>query len=173
MATRTTPFGGGRPGSVIEYRGDLTPPTQSYASVYANTTHGQALAIPATTIRTRSSVVTAKKRRGRLAIFYGYGARRNPQALPFQGNQAVGGVNRSAFQPFMTALFDWHNYLSWHEAGYPRNLGYSFRVPQLETNVTGAPGKSRSTTRPIYSKVQTVGRATATVTTLPTTGAGR
>lgn len=171
MSTRSSVFGGGRPGGVIEYRGDLPAPDSTYASALPATPLASRLTVPATTNRTGSAVVDRRVRRGGHHFFYSHGAVPMPNALPGQGAAQIGGVNSSAFQPYNVALMDWQINTSWYESGYPRNLGLSTRVPQLQTNVTGAPGKSRQQPRPLFTRVQTVERARVVVRTYQTQGA--
>jgi hypothetical protein len=128
---------------------------------------------PASTNRTRSAVVDRSPRRGDIAYFYVHGAVTQPNALPGQGATGPGGVNSSGFQNQLVQLMDWQINRGWYEAGFPRNLGLSTRVPQLQTNVTGGPGMSSSTQRPLFTKVQKVRRAGVKVNTYQTRSANR
>jgi hypothetical protein len=157
----------------LEYRGDLTPPDTSYASVLPTTPLTTRLFNPSSTNRTGSAVVTRAPRRNGQLFFYAHGAVTQPNALPNPGAASIGNVNSSAFQTQLVQLFDWQKNIAWHEAGYPRNLGLSTRVPQLETNVTGGPGKSSSDQRPLFTKVQQVQRARVVVRSYPTKSAMR
>lgn len=166
-------FGGGAPGTPVEYRGDVKPPVESYASALRYTPLTSRLYNPQTTNRSSSAVVDRHPRRGGMLSFYVTGAVRMPDALPYPGADGVGEVNRSAFQPYLAQLTDWHINRAWAEAGRPRNLGLSTRVPQLETNVTGGPGRSSQDQRPLFTRVQTVERARVTVRSYPTRSARR
>jgi hypothetical protein len=170
MSRRATIFGAGSPGGTIDYRGDVTPPVTSYASAADRTPMLARLGLTSSTIRTRSSVVNRMDRRGGMRFFYVHGGIDMPNALPHPG-PGVGGVNSSAFQPTLVQLMDWQINPRWFEAGYPRNLGLSTRVPQLQTNITGGPGRSRQTQRPLFTKVQQVQRARGVVRTYPTRAA--
>lgn len=163
MSRRANMFGAGQPGGTVEYRGDLTPPVTSYASTLPATPLASRLSVPSTTAATRSAVVVRAPRRNGNNFFYSHGAVQMPEALPAPGARGVGAVASSAFQRDNVQLMDWQINASWGAAGRPRNLGYSTRVPQLQTNVTGGPGKSSSTQRPLFTRVQTVQRAQAKV----------
>lgn len=171
MSIRADMFGTGAPGGRIEYKGDLPAPVTTYASSLPGMPLTSRLYNPASTARTRSSVVTRAPRRGGMRSFYVHGAVGMPNALPNPGAGGVGGVNSSAFQPNLVQLMDWQVNPSWYEAGYPRNLGLSTRVAQLQTNVTGGPGRSSQDQRPLFTRVQTVPRANVTVRSYPTRSA--
>ena len=170
MVYRTTRLGNGMPGGAIEYRGDLPAPVTTYAASLSDSNLAANLMVPAATNRTWAPVV-CRVPRNRIKAFYVHGAETQPNALPYPGAAGVGEVNRSAFQDQLVLLTDWHINPGWYEAGYPRNLGLSTRVPQLVTQVTGGSGPGRSQPRPLFTRVQTVGRASATVKTYPTKGA--
>ena len=171
MSLRATRFGAGRNGGQIEYGGDLPAPVTSYASAAPTTPMQSGLQVPATTVVNKSAVVQRFERRGGHRFFYSHGAVPMPPALPRPG-VGVGGVESSLFQPYNVNLFDWMINASWFEAGYNgHNLGLSTRVSQLETNNTGGPGKSRSTARPLLTRVQTVERARVLVRTYQTRSA--
>lgn len=170
MSNRATIFGTGTPGGSVEYHGDITPPVTSYASSLPRTPLATRLNNPSSTNVTGSAVVARQPRRGGHMFFYSHGAVVMPNALPHPGAGGVGGVESSAFQPYNIQLMDWQINRSWYEAGYPRNLGLSTRVPQLQTNVTGGPGRSRSVQRPLFTQVQTVPRASVRVRSYPTKG---
>lgn len=160
MTSRATIFGTGAPGGAVEYRGDLPAPNQTYAGVLDNTPLISRLRQVASTAWTRSAIVNRAPRRGGIRSFYVHGGVVMPNGLPNPGPES-GNVNISAFQRVLVQLMDWQINPSWFEAGYPRNLGFSTRVSQLETNQTGGPGKSSSDQRPLFTKVQTVPRARA------------
>lgn len=168
MTTRTSIFGVGRPGGRIEYPGDSQPPITSYAAAIRSSNIGDTLRVPASLNTTNSAVVNRAQRSGGMRSFYAHGAVPMPTPVPYAG---YGGVNSSAANQYNVNLFDWQINPSWFEAGYPRNLGLSTRVPQLQTNITGGPGKSRATARPLFTRVQQVPRAQVTVRTYQTKAA--
>lgn len=170
MSLRATKFGTGAPGGQIEYHGDLTPPVSSYAASAAKSPLISTLLVPASTVVSGAAVVNRQPRRGGHRFFYSHGAVPMPPALPGSG-PGIGGVFSSLFQRFNIQLMDWQINTSWYESGYPRNLAWSTRVPQLQTNVTGGPGKSQQTQRPLFTRVQTVPRATVRVRSYPTKAA--
>lgn len=174
MSKRASIFGTGAPGGNVEYRGDLPAPVATYAASAPSTPLMSRLFNPASTNRTGSAVVNRQDRRGGHHFFYVHGAVTMPGPLPAPGAGQVGGVQSSAYQRQLVQLMDWQVNTSWYESGYPRNLGYSTRVPQLQTNQTGGPGKSSSDQRPLFTRVQQVGRARAVVRTYPTrSGTGK
>lgn len=168
MSIRASRLMPGGNGGVVEYEGDLTPPVTTYASAAPKTPMSSRMFVPGTTALTGAPVVFRGQRRGGHRFFYSHGAVPMPPALP--GPSGVGQVRVSLFQRFNMLLADWMINAAWREAGVPQNLGWSSKTPQLETNVTGGPGSSRQTTRPLFPKVQQVPRARARVGTYPTRG---
>lgn len=166
MATRTTLRGNGMPGGQIQYHGDLPNLVASNYDPRRRSSVGQRLSVVATTIRTGAAVVSRIPRRGGHEFYYSHGAVR--MRTPTMGPPAYGSVVSSPFQPNNVQLMDWQNNRSWHEAGYPRNLALATKTPQLSTNATGGPGKSRSTQRPLFTRVQQVRRPLAVVPTFAT-----
>ena len=72
--------------------------------------------------------------------------------------------------PLLVQLHDWVKNSDWFAAGYPRNLGLSFRVDQVTTKVTGgAVGQMQQ--RPLFPKVQRIPRPGVVVATYNTTPA--
>ena len=173
MSRRASMFGTGATGGAVEYRGDLVAPTTTYASAAPYTPLTSRLHNPASTNRTNSAVVNRQLRRGGILSFYVHGGVDMQGALPYPGAAGVGQVQSSRFQRWLVQLMDWQINPSWYEAGYPRNLALSTRVPQLETNVTGGPGKSSSDQRPLFTQVQTVKRANVVVRSYPTRSSNR
>jgi hypothetical protein len=160
-------FGRGGTGGRVEYRGDVVAPVTSYASALPSSPLTSRQYNPASTNRTGSAVVDRKPRRGGHMFFYSHGA--VPMPTPIREEQnSQGLVPISKFQRFNVALMDWQKNLSWYESGYPRNLGLSTRVPQLETNQTGGPGRSSMDQRPLFTRVQTVQRSRVIVQTYRT-----
>lgn len=170
MSTRTTMRGNGMPGGRIQYAGDLTPPTSSYASGFNSSSLATRMTIAATQVGTGAPVVHRKSRRGGILSFVSMGGRQMRQPVPAQA--AYGNVQSSPFQPINVGLVAWQINPSWHEAGYPRNLGLSQRTPQPRTNVTGAPGRSRMQPAPLFTRVQQVPRARANIRVYNTQGRG-
>jgi hypothetical protein len=171
VSIRSSIFGGGGVGGKVEYRGDVPAPVQSYASALPNQPLTSRLFTPGASAWTRSAVVSRSSRTDGLRMFYVHGATRQPVPLVRPGVGA-GGVESSAWQQNLVLLTDWCVNTAWLAAGYPRNFGWTFRGPQPQTNVTGGPGKSRQTQRPLLTRVQSVRRASVTVQTYPTRGAG-
>lgn len=171
MSLRATKFGVGAPGGAVDYRGDLPAPVTTYAGAYrdAATSH---LRVPASTVVSGSAVVMRAPRRNGHAFFYSHGG--VPMALPLaRPGVGAGGVESSQFQRTNVQLMDWQINSSWHEAGYPRNLGLSTRVPQPTTNQTGGPGRSQMVQRPLFTRVQSVPRARVLVRAYPTRSTNR
>jgi len=161
----------GRYAGLVSYQGDLVPPVTSYASAAPYTPMVSVNYTPPTTAWTQSAVVNRVPRRGGLRYFYSHGAIRMPAwRVPYPGG-ADGRVNSSAFQPDLVQLDTWSQHDRWFEAGYPRNLGYSFRVPQLKTQVTGGQGPGRMAQRPLFPRVQRVPRYSTTAPTYATRSA--
>jgi len=170
MSRRASMFGGGSVGGAVEYRGDLPAPVTTYASTLPKTPLMSMSRIPQTPVRAGAPFVDRHPRRGGHTFFYSHGGVRMQNALPYQGAAGIGSVNSSEFQSYNVQLMDWQINRTWHESGYPRNLAYSTRVPQLETNQTGGPGRSQQTQRFLYNRVQSVQRARVQVRTYATRG---
>lgn len=152
------PTRGGPPlAGAVAYRGDLEPPTRSYAASYTDTAIGSTNTVPASTNRTGAAVVVRIPRRDGLAYHYGYGAVDTPKPQTYPGGND-GRVESSAFQTFVNHLFNWSSNDCWYAAGYPRNLGYTFRVAGVRTNPTGGSTKARMDVKPVWPKVQVIPR---------------
>lgn len=155
--------------SQVTWRGDLTPPVTSYASAVAKTPLLSQNRIAPTTNRTNSAVVQRRPRREGLKYFYSYGT--VPMPLAGVPRPGAGGVFSSSFQPLLTTLHDWVTNTAWFAAGYPRNLGLSTRVSQLQTKRTGGPTDASMDAKPIFPKVQRVQRYSVTPSYYPTRSA--
>lgn len=150
----------------VAYRGDLPAPVTTYADSQSKTPLISQNKVPPSTNRTNAAVVQRKPRRNGLLYFYSHGSThmRVPN-IPSPGN---GGVLSSAFQPILTTLHDWSQNLAWFAAGYPRNLGYVTRVPQLSTKATGGPTDSSMQAKPRFDRVQSVRRYSVVPRAYPT-----
>lgn len=151
------PVGPGRagPGS-ITWEGDLVPPVTTYASARPYGAPSARLNIRPSTNRTNSAVVDRRPRRNGLRYFYAHGS----TVMPVGGvpRPGPGGVLSSAFQRILVHLTDWSQNDALFAAGYPRNLGLSFRVAQLNTQVSGGSGPGAMEARPLFPKIQRVPR---------------
>lgn len=148
---------------------EVTPPVTTYASALRNTPLFSQNQVQHSTNRAGSMVVNRKPRRNGLRYFYSHGGIVMPR--PTVPTPGAGGVASSGFQSILVQLHDWSQNLAWFAAGYPRNLGYSTRVQQLQTNVTGGPTDASMDARPLFPKVQSVRRATVVVPRYPTKSA--
>lgn len=143
-------------GSQVTWEGDLTPPVVSYAASVRKSPLFTGLTVPASTNGTRSAVVDRKATRKGLLYFYSHGGIDMPaQSVPTPG---AGGVANSRFQRTLVQLHDWVINTGWYMGGYPRNLGYSFRQGQLQTQVSGGSGPGMMQQRPLFPAVQNVPR---------------
>lgn len=148
---------GPAPGNV-SWEGDLPAPVTTYASAQANLPMRTRLLVPPSTNRSGAPVVNRVPRRNGQKFFYSHGGIEMPSRLvPRPG---AGGVFSSAFQTMLIQLHDWMINGAWFAAGYPRNLGYSWRNGQIDTNATGGPGKGQMQQTPVFTRIQTVRRAT-------------
>ena len=156
-------------GGQVTWEGDLVPPVTSYAASVRQSPLFSGLNVPASANSTRSAVVNRRDLRKGLLYFYAHGGDVMP--LPQVTNPPGGGVRLSAFQQVLVTLHDWVINEGLFMAGYPRNLGYSFRTPQLKTQVSGGSGPGMMAQRPLFPGVQTVPRYTAPVRRYSTKGA--
>lgn len=144
----------GRHAGLVSYEGDLPSPVTTYASAAPYTPMVSVNVTPPSTAFTRSAVVHRIPRRRGIRYFYGHGS----TPMPSPGVRASNRVESSMFQPIQTKLVNWTQNDAWFEGGYPRNLGYSFRTPQLQTQTTGGPGPGMMAARPLFPRVQKVRR---------------
>jgi len=143
---------------MVEYEGDLPSPVSSYAGSYQSTAMGsRGFSQGSSTAWTRSAVVQRRARQNDLLYVYSHGGAEQKTRLPFPGG-ADGRVRSSLFQTMLVRLNDFTENMGWYAAGYPRNLGWSFRVPQIRTNPTGGSTPSRMTAQQVLTKVQQVPR---------------
>lgn len=142
----------------VEYGGDLTPPVASYAGSYQTTAIGsRGFSQGYSDAWTRSPVVQRRNRQNNLLYVYSHGGSEQMTRLPFSGG-SDGGVRSSLYQTVLVRLNAFTENMGWFSAGYPRNLGWTFRVPAIKTNTTGGPTPSRMTSQQILTKVQQVPR---------------
>ena len=152
--------------STIDYRGDLTPPIVSYAAAVQNNNLLSQNRVPPSTNRSGSSVVSRRPRRDGLRYYYSHGGTVMPAPnVPTPGN---GGVANSRYQTILVQLQDWSTNLAWFAAGYPRNLGYSWRQPQPTVQASGGATSATMDARPIFPRVQRVPRASVSIPTYNT-----
>lgn len=145
----------GQYAGLVSYEGDLPSPVTTYASSARTSPVTSVNFVPGTTAWTRSAVVQRIPRRTGLRYFYQFGSMSMPAPYPSGGTR---GVNSSQFQRRNTTLTAWSQNDAWYEGGYPSNLGLTFRVPQLKTQVTGGSGPGSMAQRPLFTKVQRVKR---------------
>lgn len=158
--------------SLVQYRGNLVPPTTSYARSVTDTAFGsrENIESQASTVRTRSAVVTRAPRMNGMRFAYGYGKEEAQLPHVYPGGND-GGVRSSAFQTFKNHLYNFVLNDGLFAAGYPRNLGLSFRVPAIRTNPTGGSTPSRMDQKPQFTKVQSVPRYSTVPAAYETRGA--
>lgn len=155
-------------GSQVTWEGDLTPPITTYAASLRKSPLHSGLGVRSSTNTTSSAVVNRRDIRKGLLYYYSHGGLTMPApAVPTNG---AGGVNISRYQQTLVQLHDWVINLGWRMGGYPRNLGYSFRVDQLKTQVTGGSGPGAMQQRPVFPAVQVVPRYTANIRRYATKG---
>lgn len=153
---------------LVSYEGDLPAPVTSYASAQRTSPVTSVNYVPATNAWTRSAVVNRIPRRAGLRYSYGYGTSQMPAPYPSGGNRAV---SSSRFQPRNGQLVAYSQNDAWFAAGYPSNLGLTFKVPQLRTQVTGGAGPGSMAQRPLFTRVQRVKRYSTYAPTFKTQGA--
>jgi hypothetical protein len=153
------------PGNVA-YRGDLPAPVTTYASAAANLPMRARLNVPPSTNLDGSAVVNRVERRAGHRYWYSHGGVTMP--MPGVPRPGAGGVFSSSFQQTLVQLHDWMINLEWYAAGYPRNMGYSFRAQQVQTRTTGGPTAAAMQQRPLFPKVQTIKRYTVATPRYPT-----
>lgn len=152
----------------MQWEGDLVPPTTSYAASVPDAPMISRLSVAPSSNVTNSAVVNRRPRRNGLMYFYSHGSTRMP--VPGMPTPGLGGVMSSAYQTLLTTLHDWVINRAWYAGGYPRNLGYAFRVDQIATKTTGgAVGAMQP--RPLFPRVQVIPRPTVTPPTYNTKSA--
>lgn len=170
MAVHASPFGPGHPGGVIEYRGDVPAPDTTYAAAISASPFGGRLRVPASraSVTTTPVVSRLNRMRGIIAHVLDGAVRMPPATIVGPG---YGKTRGSVYQPFDVHRSTWIENRGLHQAGYPRNLGLTFRGPQRLDTASGAGGDSVMQPRPLWRGVQQIGRARASVITYPTQGA--
>lgn len=143
--------------SEVSYRGDIAPPTQTYAASVRETAFGQSFTAPSDTQWTTAPFVVRGPMRVGSLYAYGHGGEEMPTPVPYPGG-GDGLVRSSMFQRIKIHLFNYQLYRSLFMGGYPRNLGLTFRTAQLKTQTTGGPWAAKMGPKNIYSKVQVVPR---------------
>lgn len=155
----------------VEYEGDLASPETTYARAVDYTAIGSATEFDHSTLWTRSAVVNRFNRMNGLVYNYSYGSVEMHTRLPYPG-EADGQIRVSSYQTLLTHLNDWTTNHAWFAAGYPRNLGWTFRTQQLQTNPsTGGPTPARMGAKPAFSRVQRVPRYSTVPATYATVSA--
>lgn len=147
----------GRYAGLVAYEGDIPAPVTSYASAARYTPLVSVNVVPGSSAWTKSAVVNRVPRRNGLRYFYSHGGTDMPIGIPYPGG-ADGRVSSSSFQRTLVTLHDWSQNDAWYIC-YPRNLGWSFRTPQLKTQVTGSAAPGTMAQRPLFPRVQRVPRA--------------
>lgn len=100
------------------------------------------MAVPSEPTTWKAPVVYRAQRKYGMRYLYARGAVRQPISPLGTGPDLGQAVWSSDFQPDFFTLHDAGFNDALYQAGYPGfNLGLSFKVPVLQTNATGGPGK--------------------------------
>jgi hypothetical protein len=98
--------------------------------------------VPSKPVGWMNPIVYRGQRRIGMRYLYARGAVRQPISQLGTGPDLGVAVWSSDYQPDFFTLHDWGFNDALFQAGYPGfNLGLSFKVPVLPTNMTGGPGK--------------------------------
>jgi hypothetical protein len=151
-----SPIRDARPSGTVASEYDVPTPVTTYAASTRQTGIAAHLNVPACSNRTNSAVVSRRPRRVGLDFHYSHGGVVQP--FPEVPTPGAGGVRSSTFQPILVQLHDWCVNRACFAAGYPRNLGLSTRVSQLQTNRSGGSTDAEMDQRPLFPKVQRVPR---------------
>lgn len=162
------PITDARPSKIV-WEGDLPAPITTYASSQRNSPLFSQNQVQRSSNRTGSMVVNRRPRRNGLRYWYSHGGIVMP--APQVPTPGAGGVRQSVYQNILVQLHDWSQNLALFAAGYPRNLGYSTRVPQLVTKASGGPTDATMDARPLFPRVQRVRRYSVTTPTYNTRSA--
>jgi len=152
---------------MVEYEGDLAPPETSYARAQDFTAFGSVQSPDSSTAFTRAPIVARRLRQNGLEYVYSMGGETRPVRLPYPGASS-GNVWSSIFQTRLNQLRTWTVNHGWYSAGYPRNLGWTFRTPQIKFNPTNGPTKAAMGPTPVFNRVQLVPRYSTVPRTYPT-----
>lgn len=156
--------------SEVSYRGDVPAPTRSYAASVSETAFGSTYSAPSSEVWTRAPFVHRAPMRNGIMYAYAHGGEEMPLPVPYPGG-GDGFVRSSWFQRVKVHLFNYVQYRGLFMAGYPRNLGMTFRTEQLKTQVTGGPWPAKMGPKSIYSKVQVIPRYSTVPPAYPTKSA--
>lgn len=156
--------------SVVSYRGDVEPPTTSYAASINDTALGQHFNAPSSQVWTRAPFVQRAPMRPGIMYAYAHGGEEMPLPFPYPGG-GDGFVWSSLFQRIKIHLFNYVQYRGLFMGGYPRNLGLTFRTEQIKTQTTGGPWAAKMGPKNIYGKVQVIPRYSTVPPAYPTKSA--
>lgn len=145
--------------------------------IYSKSPVKSQLRFASSTMVTDSAVVSRHQRRTGWRAQYTYGSVDQKPNLtpPFSGPNS-GRVQSSFFQTRMSQLVAWtFNDGLFRAGGYPQNLGFSFRVPRLQTMYAKNSGGPTTGMRQkgIFTKVQTIPRFDSTPQSYNTISARR
>lgn len=155
----------------VEWEGDLPAPLTSYMTSSAQMPMISSNRVPSSTNIANSAVVQRKPNRQGIRYFYSHGGVEMPLGMGQAGPMTGIAVVSSAFQRWLVQLHDWVIYDGLYQAGYPRNLGYSFRAEQLSTKKSGGSTDARMDQRPLFPRVQKIPRFTTVPPVYPTRSA--
>lgn len=149
--TKGTPFSS-LANSIAAYQPMYAPPTPPERSIIqAGGSSFFQNGIPAQFIDQHTRMVSREPRMDGIRWLYSFGA----QTKSWFREIATGQVERSKFQPITAHRWSGEFNDALYQAGYPRNLGYSFKVSQLPANMA-IPGPSMQSkpwiTKPYFSR---------------------
>lgn len=172
------------------YNADLVPPATSYAA--SRSVLSSNLREPHENFRQDAAVVERAQSLMGLFFNWAWGGNDNKSFLDQSGVSTKGGrngmVNSSYSQTVLVQLHDWCINKGWYsntggwvgtgsgmfQGSRPERYEYpSFRVAQINTNVTGGPGPGRMNRTPRFTAVQQVHKYTAQPRYYPTRSAGK
>lgn len=101
-----------------------------------------------TNVRTGAPVVNSAFRRKGMRYLYSCGARMNSWFKMI----ATGAVESTKFQPITDHVYDASFNDALYEAGYPQNLGLSFKVPTIPNGIATTDQWGRMRPQPQYTR---------------------
>lgn len=149
--------------SVASYQPMYAPPTEPQTNyIHGSSPFANTLPPASQGITAGASVVSSKPRRGGNVFLYSRGGR----LIQWFKEIMTGGVESTKFQPVTASTFYADFNPSLYKAGYPRNLGWTEKVPTLPPAMLGT-SPSQMAPAPRWTRSIYTSRSFTTAPSLP------
>jgi hypothetical protein len=148
---------------VEAYQPYYAPPTEPQTNyIHGSSPFTQRLPLAAQGVTAGASVVSRRPRSGGNTFLYSRGSR----VLNWFREIMTGGVESTKFQPQTASTFYADFNPSLYAAGYPRNMGWTEKVPSLPPEMLGI-GPNQMASAPQYKRNIYTSRSFATSPSVP------